>query len=248
MGFFSMFKKNAPTYNEKVNWAYSCYKPESVGLVFPAGKNQASKIISSLSKIYDIDLESCDARRYFDLLKIYSDAYLRVVVVRATQDLTITSLMVNHGDLIVNEEVANKTLAYISFNIANPDFAIKSEDDMEMIEQMAATYTEMKQMKIANTEKVVNKYLNDPQYGLVSNKPIYVDGVKAAEQYLESLRTSRGEKLIWKRDTSIKVSNINGRVDIYESTLPSGQPYKRLYINIYSFLNSSKIPKGFSGN
>ena len=89
---------------------------------------------------------------------------------------------------------------------------------------------------------------NDPEFGLVPEKPIFtlateiVDGQRA---YLGKLRTANGEKISWKRTGSTFANGINGMVDIYETFLPSGVPYKTLYINMYGARTSKSAPVGF---
>lgn len=89
---------------------------------------------------------------------------------------------------------------------------------------------------------------NDPEFGLVPEKPIFtlateiVDGQRA---YLGKLRTANGEKISWKRTGSTFANGINGMVDIYETFLPSGVPYKTLYINMYGARTSKSAPAGF---
>ncbi|MCQ2401465.1 MAG: hypothetical protein MJ059_06035 [Lachnospiraceae bacterium] len=71
MGLFNIFKKKAPTHDEKVALAYRCYKPDMVGMVYPGGQAQASGIIRSISRICNINLESCDAAKYYEILTVY---------------------------------------------------------------------------------------------------------------------------------------------------------------------------------
>jgi len=76
--------------------------------------------------------------------------------------------------------------------------------------------------------------------------PIYTNGVNGSNKYLEGLKTALGEKLTWKRVGSTSAEGVNGLIDIYVSTLPSGKEYKTLYLNMYGSSNSKKVPKGFS--
>lgn len=88
----------------------------------------------------------------------------------------------------------------------------------------------------------------DPEFGLVPEKPIFtlateiVDGQRT---YLGKLRTLNGDKITWKRLGSTSVEGINGMIDIYETYLPSGAPYKTLYINMYGARTSKTAPAGF---
>lgn len=89
---------------------------------------------------------------------------------------------------------------------------------------------------------------DDPEFGLVPAKPIYTlatDIVEGQRAYLGKLRTVNGEKITWKRLGSTSVEGVHGMIDIYETFLPSGQPYKTLYINMYGARASAAAPKGF---
>ena len=245
MGLFDIFKKKLLTHSEKVDLAYRCYKPEMVGMIYPGGKAQAGKIITSLSKIYGINLDTSDAKKYYDILTTYSDVVIRKVVTQSSDDHIVTSLQVKHGDLIKSKAIAQKALAFVTLNMNNNDFSIEADDDMAALDFMTDMFSQMEQTASQNAD-AENDNLDDPEYGLVVNKPIYTKGVNGSNRYLEELKTSLGEKLTWRRLGSTSAEGINGMIDIYESTLPSGKPYKTLYVNMYGSTNSKKIPKGFS--
>ena len=245
MGLFDIFKKKLLTHSEKVDLAYRCYKPEMVGMIYPGGKAQAGKIITSLSKIYGINLDTSDAKKYYDILTTYSDVVIRKVVTQSSDDHIVTSLQVKHGDLIKSKAIAQKALAFVTLNMNNNDFSIEADDDMAALDFMTGMFSQMEQTASQNAD-AENDNLDDPEYGLVVNKPIYTKGVNGSNRYLEELKTSLGEKLTWRRLGSTSAEGINGMIDIYESTLPSGKPYKTLYVNMYGSTNSKKIPKGFS--
>jgi len=88
----------------------------------------------------------------------------------------------------------------------------------------------------------------DADFGLVPEKPIFtlalmsVDGEK---EYLNRLYAANGEKIKYNRLGSTSVDGINGMIDIYETFLPTGQPYNTIYINMYGAKNSTKAPAGF---
>lgn len=76
----------------------------------------------------------------------------------------------------------------------------------------------------ANNEKVVadnaqaeTQNFDDPEYGLVPNKPVYTQGVGGSKQYLSGLKSSLGEELAWNRRGSTSVSGVNGMIDIYDN-------------------------------
>lgn len=89
----------------------------------------------------------------------------------------------------------------------------------------------------------------DADFGLVPEKPIFTLALKSVDgekEYLDKLYTVNGEKIKYNRRGSTSVNGINGMIDIYETYLPSGQPYKTIYINMYGAKRSAKAPAGFT--
>lgn len=88
----------------------------------------------------------------------------------------------------------------------------------------------------------------DEDFGLVPHKPIFtlaLDSIDGEEEYLNKLYAVSGEKIKYSRSGSMSVAGINGMIDIYKTFLPSGQPYKTVYINMYGAKKSTKAPEGF---
>ena len=120
-----------------------------------------------------------------------------------------------------------------------------SSDPLKAIMEAQAKET-VRVMEANRTAQPNNE--NDPEFGLVPEKPIFtlateiVDGQRT---YLGKLRTLNGDKITWKRLGSTSVEGINGMIDIYETYLLSGAPYKTLYINMYGAKTSKTAPAGF---
>ena len=91
---------------------------------------------------------------------------------------------------------------------------------------------------------VENKYLDDPDYGLVQEKPVFVNGFGAHRNYLNSLRTESGGNLEYSRLGSMSVDGIVGRVDLYRLTPKDGTGEIMLYLCLYGSSNSTTAPKG----
>ncbi len=88
----------------------------------------------------------------------------------------------------------------------------------------------------------------DEDFGLVPEKPIFTFALKSVdgeEEYLDRLCAESGEKIKYTRRGSTSAEGINGMIDIYDTFLPSGQPYKTIYINMYGARSSFSAPKGF---
>ncbi len=88
-------------------------------------------------------------------------------------------------------------------------------------------------------------------FGLVPEKPIYtlaLMSVDGEREYLNQLYTENGVKIKWNRRGSTSVNGISGMIDVYDTFLPSGEPYKTIYINMYGAKKSEKAPVGFTLN
>ena len=89
---------------------------------------------------------------------------------------------------------------------------------------------------------------SDYDFGLVPKKPIYTLAIKSVDgekEYLNRLYADNGEKIKYNRRGSTSVDGINGMIDIYDTFLPSGKPYKTIYINMYGAKASISAPEGF---
>lgn len=244
MGLFDFFKKKPPTHYEKVDMAYRCYKPEMVGTVFPGGKQQASTVVISIAKIVGKEIASLDAKDYYELLKIYSDVLIRRVVTHSSDDSIITSLQTKHGQIIASKAIAQKVLAYCTINMKNISFCLDSEESMSALKFFDDILSQNEHTMNWNVEEQ-NIHVDDPDYGLVPEKPVFVNGVNGSKEYLNNLLSLIGGGASWNRTGSISVDKINGMVDVYEIIIPDGEKCKTIYLNMYGTENSKKYPKGF---
>ena len=244
MGLFDIFKKKELSHDEKVASAYGSYNQDKVRGIFPGGKNQASDIIRSLASIYGINYDTADASTYLEILHTYSDTVIRRIVTQSNDEHIMMSLQVKHKSLVTDKEKAKQVLAYVVLNMNNNSFALNTDKDWDALNDRVEMYNSIE--KTAKENVVAEKSnLDDPEYGLVVNKPIYTQGVMGSRQYLGRLKTDTGEELTWERIGSTSAEGINGMIDIYTSKFSSGKPYKTLYINMYGSSNSEKVPAGF---
>lgn len=245
MGFFDFFKKKPPTHEEKVELAYRCYKSEMVGLVFPGGKNQASNIIISLAKLYSTDLDVCTAQQYYSILSTFSDVYIRRTITNMADENIIASLQVKHGDYIKDKATAEKVLAYCKLNMNNPSFILDSLEKLELIDGCSGEMTEDEKLAVQNTD-IQDASVEDSDYGLCMEKPIYTNGPEDSDSFLNSLKSTLGESLVWEKQETLDVDGVAGKVIVYNSSLPSGKSYKTLYVNEHGINAERKTPKGFT--
>ena len=125
------------------------------------------------------------------------------------------------------------------------DTDIKSDDALSAILKFQAKAT-IDAMEANDKSQPDNE--SDEDFGLVPEKPIFTLALKSVdgeEEYLNKLRTEGGERIKYTRRGSTSAAGINGMIDIYDTFLPNGQPYKTIYINMYGAFASCGVPKGF---
>ncbi len=243
MGLFGFGKKKALTHEDKVEIVYKSFSEDMVDLFFPGGERQVSRILKSLAKVYKLDLASYDTNMYQKIIKTYVDVQTRKVL-STPDDRIISCLLVTHSDIIKDELTARMVIAFVEKNSLDSNYSIETNDDMMDIELTAMAMERIERRK--TTINMSTEQSTDPEYGLVENKPIYTRGVQGSRAYLEALKTSNGEPLKWDRLYSISVKGISGMIDVYESSLMSGEKYRILYVNMYGTSNSTIIPQGVS--
>lgn len=140
-------------------------------------------------------------------------------------------------------ETFNPDTTELIEELNNPD--ITSDDALSAILKFQAKAT-IDAMKANAKSQPDNE--SDEDFGLVPEKPIFTLALKSVdgeEEYLNKLRTTSGERIEYTRRGSTSAVGINGMIDIYDTFLPNGQPYKTIYINMYGATTSSVAPKGF---
>lgn len=91
---------------------------------------------------------------------------------------------------------------------------------------------------------IENAYLNDPEYGLVPEKPVFVNGFGMDKEYLSHLYSEDGTKLDFVRVGSSEVDGIAGPVDLYSLLLPDDTEYLRLFVCNYGMTMKKVAPQG----
>ena len=145
---------------------------------------------------------------------------------------------------VVESDTIDDNSAKLIDELSNPD--ITPDDALSAILKFQAKAT-IDAMEANADVQPDNE--SDDDFGLVPEKPIFTLALKSVdgeEEYLDKLYTESGEKIKYTRRGSISAEGINGMIDIYDTFLPSGQPYKTIYINMYGAKASSSVPRGFS--
>jgi RNA polymerase subunit RPABC4/transcription elongation factor Spt4 len=148
------------------------------------------------------------------------------------------------NDEIVESGTIDDTAIELVDELSNLD--ITPDDALSAILKFQAKAT-IDAMKANADSQLDNE--SDDDFGLIPEKPIYtfaLESVDGEEEYLNKLYTESGEKIKYTRRGSTSAEGIDGMIDIYDTFLPSGQPYKTIYINMYGAKASISAPKGFT--
>ena len=93
----------------------------------------------------------------------------------------------------------------------------------------------------AGVSEAEDQYKDDPEYGLVPEKPVFVNGLDGERWYLRRLYAADGKKLIIFREGSLRADNVNGIVDIYLTGAADNMRfYGKIYVCMYGSSRSGR--------
>lgn len=79
-----------------------------------------------------------------------------------------------------------------------------------------AQYREMQARHSRTNEPILERYVGDPDFGRVPEKPVFVEGIAEASRYMHCLRDGNGNRLeFFRRSPAMQVPGIAGPVDCY---------------------------------
>lgn len=103
------------------------------------------------------------------------------------------------------------------------DFSLDSVENFSLPDSLASVMADAEQTAEAN--EGAETFESDAEYGLVREKPIYVNGIAGEEKYLHGLKTLDGQELTWQRLGNTSVKGIKGMIDVYVVSLKNGEEY-----------------------
>ena len=158
-------------------------------------------------------------------------------------DIILQQLIIISWEIMKNENGSSR--------VTEPDdlSRTKEPDDLLRTKESDVLSRMLKNEVIGNPEGdsgAEKRYQNDPDYGLVPEKPIFVNGFMGSHSYLSMLQTDKGELLRTERRGSTKAEGINGLVDIYDTfRVNDHSAYGTIYICLYGNSTSNQAPKGY---
>ena len=167
-------------------------------------------------------------------------------------DIILQQLIIISWEIMKNENGSSRVIEPDDLSrTKEPDDLLrtKESDDLLKMKESDVLSRMLKNEVIGNPEGdsgAEKRYQNDPDYGLVPEKPIFVNGFMGSHSYLSMLQTDKGELLRTERRGSTKAEGINGPVDIYDTfRVNDHSAYGTIYICLYGNSNSNQAPKGY---
>ena len=167
-------------------------------------------------------------------------------------DIILQQLIIISWEIMKNENGSSRVIEPDDLSrTKEPDYLLrtKESDDLLKMKESDVLSRMLKNEVIGNPEGdsgAEKRYQNDPDYGLVPEKPIFVNGFMGSHSYLSMLQTDKGELLRTERRGSTKAEGINGLIDIYDTfRVNDHSAYGTIYICLYGNSTSNQAPKGY---
>jgi len=136
----------------------------------------------------------------------------------------------------------------IIFKMGIFDLFKKKSEEPDWVKKIPIEYSNLILNQIKSNSQACN--LDEiPQglgkFGLESTNPIPIYGIPSNEEYLHKLVLKNGNKIRWRREGSITISNISMPIDKYEIFDLEGNTVCFLFLSPYHLKTSQKVPEGF---
>lgn len=242
-----LFRKNKTPHEEKVEYAYKCYKSDYVETVFPGGQKQIDNVIKSIATLCDIDLSRCSNEDYHNITSIFADIFIRKGIAKSNDDIIRTSLLVKHKDLVKSDEVAEKLIHYYGYIKGKVKGDLSDPKEMQQFEKWikgkksALIALEMLKRNTA----IRNNGVDRDDFGLVKTNPMYTVGPDGTAYILNRFRTEEGKSIVWRRINKEKVEGLEGKVCTYEIYNEANEYIGHVFVNMRSLELSSRVPNGY---
>lgn len=159
---FNPFKKKKAilspknySFESKLAVALNHFNEKGQAMLFPSGPKQAEAILKSIAKLIEVDVDELSSEQFFEILQLYSDAFIRCMMPNASDEKVVNFLLTDHKRFIHSQEIGLKVIAYIALNMKNHLFALNVYSDFEYLYSFISGTTAS-----ASTNKTLNK--DDP--------------------------------------------------------------------------------------
>ena len=227
---------------EIVSKIYREANQEMVASVYYGNENAAYNILHKLMLVLTENKAAADESVY----RLCSDVYLQVWIRKhgaLSPEFMLTDYIKyalhNKYMNVFREDILDRMIDESILYIYQNEPEIQTRDEyISIIEQTESQNIQ----KNAETE-LLN--IDNPEYGLRPDMPVFVNGFGSDKEYLSRLRTKSGQELSFNREKSIEILGISGPVDEYSAFTPNNEYYGCIYICNYGSVTSDKAPANF---
>jgi len=238
---FGFFKNNNKDEFSVVKKMYEGMNPDGRDKLYYGDYKQAYKILNNVNRI----LQKTENYKLEDSFNICNQVYIQVWIRKHG------GLSPEYSETHYIKEVLSQRFGFINkailLEMIDMCVHVIYENEPE-IKQRDAIIEYRKIAHLENAERNKNielQHINDHDYGLTPNKPIFVNGFGNDRAYLNNLLTESEEQIVYKRLGSSEVNGINGPVDIYVISVIDGTEYGTLFICNYGNTFPTTTPKGY---
>ena len=230
-------QKKKTSVSQTINNIYSSVSAEYRNRIFYGDIKNAGNILQMISKSVFGSLEPDKIELCF---QIYFQTWIRC-------HTSMTPLFLK-PEVIKNE-------LYRKFLSVQPEIVNKCVDnslaivysyepELKQIVDMMNLFESNVAQNAEKNKSIENLYINDPDYGLVPEKPVFVNGFGSDEGYLSHLAAADGSRIEFQRIGSLEIEGIAGPVDIYSLLSPDKKEYMKIYMSVYGTGAYCRIPRG----
>jgi len=211
--------------------------------LYPSGMPQMTEIFTSSGKVFypNTNLDDLSAERIEFLFRFYLQVFITKVIVPAVSKLRRDSsneAVVRQITEFPPEIVVAGIDAVLPFIYEQMPELEKRDNDKKKMAQMIAEQ--------AGANKGLEElHIDDPEYGLVPEKPIFTAGIDEEYDFATRLISSDGRELEYERMGSRFSKGAATLIDIFSFTYADGSPKGSVYLCMYSDKTSTKAPQGF---
>ena len=218
----------------------STMNQEIVPTVFYGSEANAEAIVAELLPVLVPGSSLDDDSAVRTAIQFYVDVWIRKHGGFSPEFMTtsyIKSVLFDKYSYCGAEAVSTSVDRCVAF-VYDHDPKIRQRDEFYEFQQ------NLVQSNASQNANVETLHLDDADYGLVPEKPVFVAGFPGTQAYLESLCLSDGTQPTFNRTGSMEVQGIEGMVDAYE-VMAGGRVVTHIFICLYGNANSTHAPRGF---
>ncbi len=242
MGLFDRFKKDN-SMARIIDLTLRRFNSETVRKIFPGGRSSATKIAHSIATILGLDFDTCDETAIGTLLGFHTIVYSGAVH-HTLEHVIVKDLRAHDSGLIHDDDDAYLIIVYCYKCFSESPREITNEEIAEL--KRIADYVKLADSWKTKNESIQLKYIDDLEYGLVPEKPIFTYGASAMTKYFLELRSALGESITWGKPEPVPAEGVCGPVLKYNIMLESGKQYGTLYVSWNGTTDPpNRAPTGF---